>query len=129
MFFKQSAFEKLLKKAVKMPGLRVEHAADVTEDGEIRDAHYILEGGFWIIAIYDWALTKEAKGAMIKLVGDLPKYGEAVRASKDGYIQDEMANTGGMYDIWRIWNEAGGKISKEMDKSFPGDGRSHNTCR
>ena len=64
MFIKQSVFEKQIKKAYKYHALRV-----------YKSPHNDLIIGTtgWTLAIYKDFISKEVKGALVKLVGDLPE--------------------------------------------------------
>lgn len=87
MFFKMAAFKRLLKEAYKTAGLIVGHT---NYDNETDEEGIYLSGGYWIIWLSFETIPKEAKAAIIELVGDLPKQGEAFKAMKDYGNQYEI---------------------------------------
>ncbi len=85
MFIKQKVFEKLLNEAYKGSGVYI----GCTEN-DLQERVYCIGTSSWAIWVDTLELTKEAKGAIIKLCGDLPSMGEAYRAVKDYDNQYEM---------------------------------------
>ena len=81
MFVKQSEFEKQIKKAYKNGCLRV--FMDFNEDMVINTSN-------WTLGIHRDFITKEIKGALIKLVGDLPEKGQTILYGDDEFEQHEM---------------------------------------
>lgn len=84
MFIKQSVFEKQIKKAYKYHALRV-----------YKSPHNDLIIGTpgWTLAIYKDFISKEVKGALVKLVGDLPEQTRSILYGEGAYMQYEMETT------------------------------------
>ena len=61
MFIKQSVFEKQIKKSYKYHALRIYKSID--DD-------LVIDTPSWTLAIYKDFISKEVKGALVKLVGD-----------------------------------------------------------
>lgn len=78
MIFNLRIFKKLIKEAYKGTGLIVRR------EGE----EYLLCGGHWAIRIEQGAFAKEYKAAVIEYIGDLPKTGKTIKASKYWGIQE-----------------------------------------
>lgn len=87
MFIKQKIFEKLLNEAYKGAGVYI----GCTEN-DLKERVYCIGTSNWAIWVDTLELTKEAKGAIIKLCGDLPTYGHAFEAMKD-YNNAERLHT------------------------------------
>ena len=79
MFIKQSVFEKWVKKAYKYDALRIYKS----EDDDL-----IIDTPNWTLGIRKDFITKEVKGALVKLVGDLP---ESILYGKGGNMQYEIS--------------------------------------
>lgn len=60
MFIKQSVFEKQIKKSYKYHALRIYKSID--DD-------LVIDTPSWTLAIYKDFISKEVKGALVKLVG------------------------------------------------------------
>ena len=82
MFIKQSVFEKLIKKAYKYDALRIYKS----EDDDL-----IIDTPNWMLGIRKDFITKEVKGALVKLVGDLPERIESILYGKSGNMQYEIS--------------------------------------
>lgn len=82
MFIKQSVFEKLIKKAYKYDALRIYKS----EDDDL-----IIDTPNCTLGIHRDSITKEVKGALIKLVGDLPERTESILYGKGGNMQYEIS--------------------------------------
>lgn len=82
MFIKQSVFEKLIKKAYKYDALRIYKS----EDDDL-----IIDTPNCTLGIHKDFITKEVKGALIKLVGDLPERMESILYGKGGNMQYEIS--------------------------------------
>ena len=82
MFIKQSVFEKLIKKAYKYDALRIYKS----EDDDL-----IIDTPNWTLGIHKDFMTKEVKGALVKLVGDLPERTESILYGKGGNMQYEIS--------------------------------------
>ena len=82
MFIKQSVFEKLIKKAYKYDALRIYKS----EDDDL-----IINTPNWTLGIRKDFTTKEVKGALVKLVGDLPERTESILYGKSGNMQYEIS--------------------------------------
>lgn len=84
MFIKQSVFEKQIKKAYKYHALRV-----------YKSPHNDLIIGTpgWTLAIYKDFISKEVKGALVKLVGDLPEQTRSILYGEGADMQYEMETT------------------------------------
>ena len=82
MFIKQSLFEKLIKKAYKYDALRIYKS----EDDDL-----IIDTPNWTLGIRKDFITKEVKGALVKLVGDLPERTESILYGKGGNMQYEIS--------------------------------------
>ena len=82
MFIKQSVFEKLIKKAYKYDALRIYKS----EDDDL-----IINTPNWTLGIRKDFTTKEVKGALVKLVGDLPERTESILYGKGGNMQYEIS--------------------------------------
>lgn len=95
MLFKVSKLKPILKHAWKNTGLVVGAAE---EDGDI--SFYYFAGKDWIIAVYSDGITKELKGALIELVGDLPSAGEEF-ISYRGNNQQQV----GFEEHFAIWDK------------------------
>lgn len=93
MFIKQSVFEKLIKKAYKYDALRIYKS----EDDDL-----IIDTPNWTLGIHKDFITKEVKGALVKLVGDLPERTESILYGKGGNMQYEIS---GMIDTSILNND------------------------
>jgi hypothetical protein len=93
MFIKQSVFEKLIKKAYKYDALRIYKS----EDDDL-----IIDTPNWMLGIRKDFITKEVKGALVKLVGDLPERTESILYGKGGNMQYEIS---GMIDTSILNND------------------------
>ena len=82
MFIKQSVFEKWVKKAYKYDALRIYKS----EDDDL-----IIDTPNWTLGIRKDFITKEVKGALVKLVGDLPERTESILYGKGGNMQYEIS--------------------------------------
>ena len=84
MFIKQSVFEKQIKNAYKYHALRV-----------YKSPHNDLIIGTtgWTLAIYKDFISKEVKGALVKLVGDLPEQTRSILYGEGADMQYEMETT------------------------------------
>ena len=82
MFIKQSVFEKLIKKAYKYYALRIYKS---------KNDDLIIDTPNWTLGIRKDFITKEVKGALIKLVGDLPERTESILYGKGGNMQYEIS--------------------------------------
>lgn len=84
MFIKQSVFEKQIKKAYKYHALRV-----------YKSPHndLIIGTPSWTLAIYKDFISKEVKGALVKLVGDLPEQTRSILYGEGADMQYEMETT------------------------------------
>lgn len=82
MFIKQSVFEKLIKKAYKYDALRIYKS---------EDDNLIIDTPNWMLGIHKDFITKEVKGALVKLVGDLPERTESILYGKGGNMQYEIS--------------------------------------
>ena len=82
MFIKQSVFEKWIKKAYKYDALRIYKS----EDDDL-----IIDTPNWTLGIRKDFITKEVKGALVKLVGDLPERTESILYGKGGNMQYEIS--------------------------------------
>ena len=82
MFIKQSVFEKLIKKAYKYDALRIYKS---------EDDNLIIDTPNWMLGIHKDFITKEVKGALVKLVGDLPERAESILYGKGGNMQYEIS--------------------------------------
>lgn len=82
MFIKQSVFEKLIKKAYKYDALRIYKS---------KDDNLIIDTPNWTLGIRKDFITKEVKGALVKLVGDLPERTESILYGKGGNMQYEIS--------------------------------------
>lgn len=82
MFIKQSVFEKLIKKAYKYDALRIYKS----EDDDL-----IIDTPNCTLGIRKDFITKEVKGALIKLVGDLPERMESILYGEGGNMQYEIS--------------------------------------
>ena len=78
MFIKQSVFEKLIKKAYKYDALRIYKS----EDDDL-----IIDTPNCTLGIHKDFIIKEIKGALIKLVGDLPERTESILYGKGGRLK------------------------------------------
>ncbi len=78
MFIKQSVFEKWVKKAYKYDALRIYKS----EDDDL-----IIDTPNWTLGIRKDFITKEVKGALVKLVGDLPERTESILYGKGGRLK------------------------------------------
>lgn len=83
MFIKQSVFEKQIKKAYKYDALKIYKS----ENDDI-----IIDTPRWMLAIYKDFITKEIKGALVKLVGDLPEKNESILYGAILGMQYEMGD-------------------------------------
>lgn len=81
MFIKQSIFEKQIKKAYKYDALKI-------YKNEYDDI--VIDTPNWTLAIYKDFISKEVKGALVKLVGDLPKKTESILYGEMVGMQYEM---------------------------------------
>ena len=83
MFIKTSGFKKLIKEAYSGSGLRL------ANDGN----GICIYGSYWMIWVAAGRIPKKELGAIIELTGELPKEGEAFRATKEGnqYELEECA--------------------------------------
>lgn len=81
MFIKQSIFEKQIKKAYKYDALKI-------YKNEYDDI--VIDTPNWTLAIYKDFISKEVKGAFVKLVGDLPKKTESILYGEMVGMQYEM---------------------------------------
>ena len=93
MFIKQSVFEKLIKKAYKYDALRIYKS----EDDDL-----IIDTPNCTLGIHKDFITKEVKGALVKLVGDLPEQTESILYGKVGNMQYEVPE---MVDISILDND------------------------
>lgn len=93
MFIKQSVFEKLIKKAYKEYMLRIYKS---------KDDDLIIDTPNWTLGIHKDFITNEVKGALVKLVGDLPERRESVLYGKGGNMQYEVPE---MVDISILDND------------------------
>ena len=93
MFIKQSVFEKLIKKAYKEYMLRIYKS---------KDDDLIIDTPNWTLGIHKDFITNEVKGALVKLVGDLPERRESVLYGKGGNMQYEVSE---MVDISILDND------------------------
>lgn len=82
MFIKQSVFEKLIKKAYKYYALRIYKS---------KNDDLIIDTPNWTLGIRKDFITKEVKGALVKLVGDLPERMESILYGKGGDMQYEIS--------------------------------------
>lgn len=82
MFIKQSVFEKLIKKAYKYYALRIYKS---------KNDDLIIDAPNWTLGIRKDFITKEVKGALVKLVGDLPERMESILYGKGGDMQYEVS--------------------------------------
>lgn len=87
MFINQKALEKLLKEAYKENVLYI-----AKTNSDTNEIIYVIAGTAWTIWVGEDWLTKEAKGAIIKLCDDLPETGEAYRIQW-GERQQEFDDT------------------------------------
>lgn len=83
MFIKQSVFEKQIKKAYKYDALKIYKS----ENDDI-----VIDTPRWTLAIYKDFITKEIKGALVKLVGDLPGKNESILYGAILGMQYEMGD-------------------------------------
>lgn len=83
MFIKQSVFEKQIKKAYKYDALKIYKS----ENDDI-----VIDTPRWTLAIYKDFITKEIKGALVKLVGDLPEKNESILYGAILGVQYEMGD-------------------------------------
>lgn len=83
MFIKQSVFEKQIKKAYKYDALKIYKS----ENDDI-----VIDTPRWTLAIYKDFITKEIKGALVKLVGDLPEKTESILYGAILGMQYEMGD-------------------------------------
>lgn len=83
MFIKQSVFEKQVKKAYKYDALKIYKS----ENDDI-----VIDTPRWTLAIYKDFITKEIKGALVKLVGDLPEKNESILYGAILGMQYEMGD-------------------------------------
>ena len=83
MFIKQSVFEKQIKKAYKYDALKIYKS----ENDDI-----VIDTPRWMLAIYKDFITKEIKGALVKLVGDLPEKNESILYGAILGMQYEMGD-------------------------------------
>lgn len=81
MFIKQSVFEKQIKKAYKYHALRV-YKSPYND--------LIIGTPSWTLAIYKDFISKEVKGALVKLVGDLPEQTRSILYGEGADMQYEM---------------------------------------
>lgn len=111
MFLKQSIFKRLLKEAYKGAGLTVgrQRDEDATRPG------YHLSGGYWIVWLDVETIPKEAKAAIIELVGDLPEPGEVFRAMKDAGNQYEIEQKE-IFNLPEAWKNA--KVNYKITNSI-----------
>lgn len=82
MFIKQSVFEKLIKKAYKYYALRIYKS---------KNDDLIIDTPNWTLGIRKDFITKEVKGALVKLVGDLPERMESILYGKGGDMQYDIS--------------------------------------
>ena len=82
MFIKQSVFEKLIKKAYKEYMLRIYKS---------KDDDLIIDTPNWTLGIHKDFITNEVKGALVKLVGDLPERMESILYGKGRNMQYEIS--------------------------------------
>lgn len=96
MFINKGVFKKLIKKAFKTTGLHIEH----TTEGIIA-----IRGDVSGIEIAKDDMTKEAKAAVIELIGELPEKGESI-LYRDGQ-SPQMELGGNTYqNLMQIWEDA-----------------------
>ena len=81
MFIKQSVFEKQIKKAYKYDALKI-------YKNECDDI--VIDTPNWTLAICKDFISKEIKGALVKLVGDLPEKMESILYGEVVGMQYEM---------------------------------------
>lgn len=81
MFIKQSVFEKQIKKSYKYHALRIYKSID--DD-------LVIDTPSWTLAIHKDFISKEVKGALVKLVGDLPERTESILYGEGAGQQYEM---------------------------------------
>ena len=87
MFIKQSVFEKQIKKSYKYHALRIYKSID--DD-------LVIDTPSWTLAIHKDFISKEVKGALVKLVGDLPERTESIlygEGAGQQYEMDTMVDT------------------------------------
>lgn len=80
MFVRLNILKKLMKEAYKT-GLVIANSGE----------RILIAGRYWEMDIANYAIPKELMGAIIELVGELPRVGERFSATKDGN-QIEIGN-------------------------------------
>lgn len=96
MFIKQSVFEKLIKKAYKDYMLMIYKS---------KDDDLIIDTPNWTLGIHKDFITNEVKGALVKLVGDLPERRESVLYGKGVNMQYEFHEVPEMIDTSILNND------------------------
>lgn len=93
MFLNIAKFKKLLKEAYEGKGLRV---------GRPGASWYCIQGAYWSMEVPVDYMKKEAKAALVELIGDLPAAGQGFTYMKKMETQSTMADT-----LWTdLWREA-----------------------
>ena len=93
MFLNIAKFKKLLKEAYEGKGLRV---------GRPGANWFCIQGAYWSMEVPVDYMKKEAKAALVELIGDLPAAGQAFTFMKKMETQSTMADT-----LWTdLWREA-----------------------
>lgn len=95
MFITLSGFKGLIKEAYKGAGLYIERHGD----------NIIFGGSYWVIEADRHAISKKALAAVIELTGELPREGEAYRATKEG----------NQYEIREVYGEMLGVTQTEEE--------------
>lgn len=93
MFLNIAKFKKLLKEAYEGIGLRVGRPG----------AHWFcIQGAYWSMEVPVDYMKKEAKAALVELIGDLPAAGQGFTYMKKMETKSTMADT-----LWTdLWREA-----------------------
>lgn len=96
MFIDYTILKKLMKIAYKEDGLTVTNGLNV-----------IIMSYNWGISVNRDYLTKEAKGPLIEIIGDLPEVGTAVTYHKDGDKQQTQLENIGIIQAYAEQDETG----------------------